>query len=206
LVPGSSGDRSNQPDAHSVQAFRYILLYLRKLASSDASSASLQNQPAKSGRAAAQAVTLPASRDELAILQQECQFYELPDFEAEVSKALKAHPSVSHSLTPSGSVSATSVVGVVDDTTDIYGKASRMQLEFQSVYVTISSSNGLQFTDEERRTAMGEVNARTAELQGAGFRVKAMNTGVAQDRKTKDYCMCAPQGVRLLEGAGSAVE
>ena len=87
-------------------------------------------------------------------------------------------------------MSATTVAGVVDDTTDIYSKASRMQLEFQSVYVTISSSNGLQFTEEERRTAMGEVNARTAELQGSGFRVKAMNTGVAQDRKTKDYCMC----------------
>lgn len=134
--------------------------------------------------------SLPSSRDELAILLGECQFYELSELEAEVSKALKAAPTINQS-TPGANVTATTVAGVVDDTTDIYSKASRMQLEFQSVYVTISSSNGLQFTEEERRTAMAEVNARTAELQGSGFRVKAMNTGVAQDRKTKDYCMCA---------------
>lgn len=173
------------PLAHTlttrVQAFRHILLYLRALYAAESSGLKPNKQPAPN---------LPSSRDELTILLSECQFYELPDLEIEVAKALKAAPTVTQSITPGGTVSATTVAGVVDDTTDIYSKASRMQLEFQSVYVTISSSNGLQFTEEERRTAMAEVNARTAELQGSGFRVKAMNTGVAQDRKTKDYCMC----------------
>ena len=173
----------DEPSPATVQAFRHILLYLRAVHAAESSGLKPSKLPSP-------AANLPSSRDDLAILLAECQFYELPDLEAEVAKALKAAPTVSQSITPGGTVSATTVAGVVDDTTDIYSKASRMQLEFQSVYVTISSSNGLQFTEEERRTAMGEVNARTAELQGSGFRVKAMNTGVAQDRKTKDYCMC----------------
>lgn len=178
-----------------LQAFRYVLLYLRAVAheaSSTAPSASTSNAAAR----AAKSLPLPAAASDLTILLAEAEHYELPELESQVAAALKATPT--QCITHNGAVSAsTTAAGVVDDTTDIYSKASRMQLEFQSVYVTISSPNGLQFTEKERQAAMAEVNARTTELQTSGFRVKAMNTGVAQDRKTKDYCMCAAPGLPL---------
>ena len=173
-----------------MQAFRYVLLYLRAVAHETASSAPAAS-PSNAAARAAKSLPLPAAASDLTILLAEAQHYELPELEAQVAAALKATPT--QCITHNGAVSAsTTAAGVVDDTTDIYSKASRMQLEFQSVYVTISSPNGLQFTEKERQAAMSEVNARTTELQTSGFRVKAMNTGVAQDRKTKDYCMCVP--------------
>lgn len=173
-----------------LQAFRYVLLYLRAVAQ-EMSSAAPAPSPSTAAVRSAKSLPLPAAAPDLSILLAEAQHFELPELEAQVAAALKATPT--QCITHNGAVSAsTTAAGVVDDTTDIYSKASRMQLEFQSVYVTISSPNGLQFTEKERQAAMAEVNARTTELQTSGFRVKAMNTGVAQDRKTKDYCMCAP--------------
>ena len=164
-----------------VQAFRYIIAYLRSVATSGDST---QVTP-----------LLPSRTDDLEVLKQEARFYRLPDLESSVSAALANATESSAAINPSaavtGSIPATAANGVVDDTTDIWNKASRMHLEFQSVYVTVSSPNGLKFTEQERLNAMAEVNERTASLQSAGFRIKAMNSGVAHDRRSKDYFMCA---------------
>ena len=165
--------------------YKRQIAYLRQVARNDA---------------AAPAPVLPGAPEELKHLKREAQFYKLPDLAAAAAAALEAAsaaPTAASSPTAPGSAAATN--GTItaaaastmhDDTTDIWNKASRMQLEFQSVYVTISSPEGLLFTEAERTAAMAEVNERTSALQGSGFRVKAMNSGVAQDRKTKDYCIC----------------
>jgi hypothetical protein len=137
---------------------------------------------------------LPSSVDDLKILKEEAHFYRLPELESLVRSAVTSASSASASPRPTttnGPISAAAANGLVDDTTDIWNKASRWQLEFQSVYVAISSANGVLFTEEERANALAEVNERTNALQLAGFRVKTMFSGVVPDRQTKDYCMCA---------------
>jgi hypothetical protein len=168
-----------------LQAFRYVLAYLRLAASAAESNPS---------------PLLPSKADDLELLKQEARFYRLPDLEANVVAALANAADASATIPNAmvtGSIPAAAANGVVDDTTDIWNKASRMQLEFQSVYVTVSSPNGLKFTEAERLSAMSEVNERTAALQTTGFRIKAMNSGVAHDRRTKDYFMCAPSAFKM---------
>jgi hypothetical protein len=162
--------------------FRYVLAYLRSV------NTTTSDGPLK--------IMLPSSMDDLKILKDEALFYRLPELESSVRSAIASASSASASsrrATVNGPISAAAANGLVDDTNDIWNKASRMQLEFQSVYVTISSSNGVVFTEAERSSAMAELNERTNALQLAGFRVKAMFSGVGQDKRTKDYCMCAQQ-------------
>lgn len=116
-----------------LQAFRYVLAHLRVLAARGADSCPL----------------LPASPDDLTILSREATFYRLPELSLAAAGAAGARAAATagaNAALPSRVASATA-----DETVDIWAKASRMQLEFQSVYVTICNPTGLQFSDEEKK-------------------------------------------------------
>ena len=151
------------------------------------------------------------------MLKQEAKFYRLTDLENSCTAAQSAASNGGGGgggggettpiapATVTGSIPAAAANTVVDDTADIWNKASRMQLEFQSVYVTVSSPNGPKFTEAERADAMGEVNERAAALQATGFRIKAMNSGVAQERKSKEYFMCASLAERVASACKALI-